>query len=119
MSVTEVVSELPLTGRIALVTGASRGIGRACAVTLAHAGCAVAVNFRESADEAQETVALCERAGVKAVAFQADVSDCDEVDRMWVEITASLGAPTVLGKTLFIGSTGLRRNAVRVPLEKL
>jgi 3-oxoacyl-[acyl-carrier protein] reductase len=96
MSVTEVVSELPLTGRIALVTGASRGIGRACAVALARAGCAVAVNYRESADEAAETVELCARLSGKAVAFPADVSDSDEVDRMWVEITAALGAPTVL-----------------------
>jgi 3-oxoacyl-[acyl-carrier protein] reductase len=96
MSVTEVVSELPLTGRVALVTGASRGIGRACAVALARAGCAVAVNFLEHAEDAEETAAQCERASVKAGAFRADVSDADEVDRMWVEITAALGAPTVL-----------------------
>ncbi len=96
MGVTEVVSELPLTGRIALVTGASRGIGRACAVALARAGCVVAVNFLESTDEAQETAALCERLGGKSATFRADVSDADEVERMWVEITAALGAPTVL-----------------------
>ncbi len=96
LKVTEVVSELPLTGRIALVTGSASGIGRACAVALARAGCSVAVNFRTSGEEAAEAVVQCLREGVRAQAFAADVTLPEEVERLWVEVTAALGAPTVL-----------------------
>ena len=54
-----------LTGRIAMVTGGSRGIGRAAAVALAKAGCDVAINYREHADDARETVWAIEAAGRK------------------------------------------------------
>ncbi|MFO0911157.1 MAG: SDR family NAD(P)-dependent oxidoreductase, partial [Isosphaeraceae bacterium] len=56
-----------LIGRVALVTGASRGIGRAVAVALARAGCDVAVNYRERKDEAESTARLVEEEGRRAV----------------------------------------------------
>ncbi|MDX1613789.1 MAG: 3-oxoacyl-ACP reductase family protein, partial [Candidatus Promineifilaceae bacterium] len=64
-----------LEGRVAIVTGASRGIGRAIATTLAAAGARVAVNYNSSAAEAEEVVAAIEAAGGLAMAVQADVSD--------------------------------------------
>jgi len=64
-----------LSDRVALVTGASRGIGRAIALELAREGAHVAVNYRRQADAARETVAAIEALGRKAVALQADVSD--------------------------------------------
>ena len=65
---------IALDGKAALVTGASRGIGRACALRLAALGAAVAVNYRESAEAAAEVVASVEKNGGRAFAVQADVS---------------------------------------------
>ncbi len=66
---------MELEGRVAVVTGASRGIGRATALELARQGAAVVVNYQSSAAAAQETVAAIEQQAGRAVAFQADVSD--------------------------------------------
>lgn len=66
---------LDLTGRVALVTGASRGIGKAIALLLASSGAAVVVNYRGSEAEAHAVVAAITEAGGKAIAAQADVSD--------------------------------------------
>ncbi len=85
-----------LQGRIALVTGASRGIGRACAVALAKEGATVAVNYRARAKEGGETCALIESAGGKAFPVQADVSEADEVDAMMEKIRAETGPVAIL-----------------------
>lgn len=62
-------------GKTAVVTGASRGVGRATALRLAEGGANVVVNYLQSHAEADETVRLCEEKGVKAIAVQADVSE--------------------------------------------
>jgi 3-oxoacyl-[acyl-carrier protein] reductase len=80
-----------LEGKAAVVTGASRGIGRAVAVALARAGCDVAVNYRERSDAAAETARLVEAAGRRAVFARADVSDPGQVARMADEVTGALG----------------------------
>lgn len=74
--------ELGLTGKVAVVTGGSRGIGRAIAVGLAAEGCAVAVNYVHNSGAAAEVVATIEAAGGTAFAIQADVSDSDDVVRL-------------------------------------
>ena len=63
-----------LRGKIALVTGAARGIGRPCAIKLAALGAAVVVNYNESARAADDVVAETERSGGAAIAVQGDVS---------------------------------------------
>jgi enoyl-[acyl-carrier protein] reductase III len=73
----------PLTGKVALVTGAARGIGRAIARKLAVAGCDVAVNYYNSADEAEALCAEMRGLGRRAVALQASVGVPDSVDELF------------------------------------
>ena len=68
-------SELNLQDRVAIVTGASRGIGRAIALELARRGAAVVINYNQSADAAEAVVAAIQAEGGKAAAFRADVAD--------------------------------------------
>lgn len=72
-----------LSGKVALVTGATRGIGRAIALRLAQDGAAVVVNYSGSVKQAEETVAEIEKAGGKAVAVRADVSKVADVKRLF------------------------------------
>jgi len=92
-----------LRNRVALVTGGSRGIGRAIAVSLADAGAAVAVNFREKQAEAEAVVAALEAKGGKAVAVRADVSQAAEVARMMAEVEGALGPVDVLVNNAGVG----------------
>lgn len=85
-----------LEGKVALVTGGSRGIGRAAAVALARAGCDVAVNYVNSADLAKAVVAEITGFGRRAIAVQADVSHAPEVLHMISEVERDLGAIDVL-----------------------
>ena len=85
-----------MTQRVALVTGGSRGIGRAIAIELAQQGCAVAVNYASRADAAAEVVAAITEAGGTAIAVGADVSDTDAVAAMFDTVTEQLGRVTVL-----------------------
>jgi 3-oxoacyl-[acyl-carrier protein] reductase len=85
-----------LTGKVALVTGAARGIGRAIALRLAQDGAAVVVNYAGSAQQAQETVALIEKSGVHAVALQADVSTVGDVRRLFDACIEKFGRLDIL-----------------------
>jgi len=78
---------MELKGKVALVTGAGRGIGRAIAIALARKGANVGVNYAHSGEEAKEVVELCRSYGVDAIALKADVRDRGEV---W-EIPPTLG----------------------------
>lgn len=92
-----------LSGRVALVTGGSRGIGRAVAISLAEAGAAVAVNFREKAGDAQVIVDSIRKAGRRAMAVRADVSKAVEVSAMVAAVQHELGAIDVLVNNAGIG----------------
>jgi 3-oxoacyl-[acyl-carrier protein] reductase len=83
-------------GRIALVTGGSRGIGRATALALGRAGANVAINFLTQEDAANQVALEIKNIGCNASIFQGDVSQSLEVDRMVAEITGKLGTIDIL-----------------------
>jgi 3-oxoacyl-[acyl-carrier protein] reductase len=85
-----------LKGRVALVTGGSRGIGAAIALVLAEAGAAVAVNYRERAADAEAVVAGIISRGGRAIAVAADVSQADAVTKMIDRVTSALGPIDIL-----------------------
>ena len=85
-----------LSGHTALVTGASRGIGAAIAMALAEAGAAVAVNYRERADEADAVVAKIREFGGRATGIAADVSQAAAVAKMVDLASSALGAIDIL-----------------------
>ncbi len=78
-------------GKTAIVTGASRGVGRATALRLAEAGANVVVNFLSNDVEAFETVELCKNKGVGAIAVQADVSDFNEANKIATQTIEAFG----------------------------
>jgi glucose 1-dehydrogenase len=83
---------MKLKGRNALVTGASRGIGRACAVELARQGANVGINFRSHPEEAEEVANEVRAAGGKALLLRADVADLKSVEEMVATMAAQLGS---------------------------
>jgi 3-oxoacyl-[acyl-carrier protein] reductase len=87
---------LDLNGRVALVTGGSRGIGRAISLALASCGASVAVNYRQRDNEAADVIAEIERIGGRAIAVRADVSLNGEVDAMIADVEQRIGPIDIL-----------------------
>ena len=87
---------IDLSGRRALVTGSSSGLGAAIALALSAAGATVAIHYRKESTAATALVSLIRQQGGTAQAFQADVSVVDEVSKMFAEITASFGGLDIL-----------------------
>ena len=85
-----------LRGKVAIVTVASRGIGRAIAEQLASDGASVVVNYNRSAEEARGVVAGIESKGGKATAIQADVSEVRDIRRLFRDALAKFGRVDVV-----------------------
>jgi 3-oxoacyl-[acyl-carrier protein] reductase len=102
-----------LTGKVALITGASRGIGRACALHLAELGAKVAVNYARSSAQADEVVAQIKEMGGEAIAIQADVSKQADVEAMVEETIKTLG-----GLDILVNNAGITRDTLLIRMKE-
>ncbi|MGK7902956.1 MAG: SDR family NAD(P)-dependent oxidoreductase [Hormoscilla sp.] len=100
------MTQRDLQGKVALVTGSSRNIGRAIALELAGQGADVVVNARTSAEEAESTAKEVEALGVKAIPLLADVGDESQVQAMVARVLEEFGRIDIL-----VNNTGLRRSS--------
>jgi NAD(P)-dependent dehydrogenase (short-subunit alcohol dehydrogenase family) len=98
--------EISLTGRVALVTGGSRGIGRAIAISLAQAGADIAVNYRRDVEAANETIGAVQALGRKAIGYAASVENWDEDVAMVEKVVADFGGVDILINNAGIASRG-------------
>lgn len=98
---------MELKGKAALVTGGSRGIGRAVCLELARRGACVAVNYAGNAAVAEETVESCKAMGVDAFSVQADVADAAACDAMVKEVLSRFGRLDILVNNAGITRDGL------------
>src|SRR5688500_7538579 len=85
-----------LAGKVAIVTGASKGIGAAIAKSLAGEGAAVVVNYASSREGADRVVAEIEKGGGKAIAVHGDVAKAADVARLFAVTRETFGAPEIL-----------------------
>lgn len=102
-----------LTGKVALVTGASRGLGKAIALQLAEEGAQVVVNYAKSAEKAGEVVEAIQSAGGNALAMQADVSHFEEVEKMVDDIYEKFERVDIL-----VNNAGINRDELLMSMEK-
>jgi 3-oxoacyl-(acyl-carrier-protein) reductase len=102
-----------LEGKKALVTGASRGIGRAIAVALAEAGADVAINYAGSAAAAAETAAAVEALGRKALLVQADVGKLDAFEQMVAQVLEAFGSLDIL-----VNNAGITRDNLMMRMKE-
>ncbi len=101
-----------LTGKVAIVTGASRGIGKAAAMALAQAGAKVVVNYARSSDAADAVVAAISEGGSEALALQTDVSKADQVDAMIKATMDKFGRIDVL-----VNNAGITRDTLLLRMK--
>jgi len=105
-----------LEDKVAIVTGASRGIGRAIALELARSGCAVAVNDVDLPDNRQaalELVELLQKSGVRAMAVMANVADSAAVEKMVEEVAAHFGRVDIL-----VNNAGITRDNLLMRMKE-
>jgi 3-oxoacyl-[acyl-carrier protein] reductase len=102
-----------LTGRVAIVTGGSRGIGRAIAESLARRGAAIAIAYRERDDAAQATMEAVQAIGVKVMAKRCDVGDEGQVAELFAAVTHELGPVDIL-----INNAGIVRDGLFLLMDR-
>jgi 3-oxoacyl-[acyl-carrier protein] reductase len=103
---------IDLSGKVAVVTGASRGIGRECSRTLAEAGALVILNYNKSAEKAEAAAKEIREAGGKAECFGADVSKPDEVQQLFGHVLQTHGRIDIL-----VNNAGIIRDKLLLSME--
>ncbi|MBR5952323.1 MAG: SDR family NAD(P)-dependent oxidoreductase, partial [Pseudobutyrivibrio sp.] len=104
---------------VALITGASRGIGRVIAENMAKAGYDIAICYSGNESAAQETISICKKYGVQAMYVKADVSNADDVANMFSEVKSLLGPVNVLVNNAGITKDGLLLRMTEEDFEKV
>ena len=104
---------MELKGKVALVTGASRGIGRAIALRLAEAGADIALIYASNGQAAQEAAGQVEALGVRALALRADVSDFAQAQAAYAQVKEALGAPDIL-----VNNAGITRDGLAMRMSQ-
>ena len=102
-----------LTGKIAVVTGGSRGIGRAICEKLASLGADVAFSYAGNSQAAEETAAACREKGVRVLAMQADVGKSEAVVAFFEEVTAAFGRVDIL-----VNNAGITRDSLMMRMKE-
>jgi len=105
--------QINLENKVALVTGASRGIGRACAVALAHSSAQVVINYRGQQQAADEVVDQITQQGGKAIAVQADISQAADVEQLVKTTTDTFGRIDIL-----INNAGITRDNLLLRMKE-
>lgn len=102
---------MDISGKVALITGSAKRIGRATALELAKRGATVAIHFRASEEEAQETLHAIRAAGGSGAVFQADLTNTGEVNAMFRSLESQLGGLDILVNSASVFDTGTAANA--------
>src|SRR5690242_13037462 len=102
-----------LKGKVALVTGGSRGIGRAIALSLAQAGADVAIDYHRNQDAAAQTCDALSQLAVRAKCYQADVADGKQVDEMFAKVLEELGPVSIV-----VNDAGITRDKSFVKMTR-
>lgn len=101
-----------LDGKVALVTGASRGIGRAIAIRLASEGAKVAINFAGNQKAAEEVKSEIEKNGGEAILVKANVADSAAVEEMFAKVVEAFGTVDIL-----VNNAGITRDGLLVRMK--
>ncbi|MCB8883888.1 glucose 1-dehydrogenase [Acidisoma cellulosilytica] len=99
-------------GQVAIVTGASSGIGYGCAEALAEAGAAVTINYNSHAEPAEKLAEQITKAGGRAIAIGADVSKPEDVERLFAQALSSFGAVDIV-----VANSGMQKDAPLVEMK--
>ncbi len=104
---------MELTGKTAVVTGGSRGIGKAVALKLAELGANIVVNYTKNPEKAQEVIKTIEGMGLKAMAIKADVSNSAEVDELFRRVEENFSTIDIL-----VNNAGITRDTLLVKMKE-
>jgi len=101
-----------IKGQVAIVTGGSRGIGKAVCVKLASEGVHIVLNYSSNAEAAEETATACKEYGVQVVTVQADISKCEDCERLFQEAVKINGRIDIL-----VNNAGITRDSLLIRME--